>query len=122
MTARALTWLGPLAVAFAIGTMAVGWWAVPALGLAAGLLLPRSARPVATVSLGAALGWGALLIRASRAEGFARLATHLGNLFGAPTAVLVAATILFPMVAAGAAALLASALRQRVVTTMAPPS
>jgi hypothetical protein len=64
------------------------------------------------VPAAAGLAWLALLLRAARADGFATLAAQLDQVLPVRSVALFAATLLFPVVAAAGAALVASALRE----------
>lgn len=110
---RALLWLLLLAAAFALATIGVGWWAVPFVGLLGGFVVPRSLRPVLLVSGGAGLAWLALLLRSARADGFGGLVARLEQLLPVPVVALYAVTLLFPMLVAAGAALVATALTAR---------
>jgi hypothetical protein len=102
-----------LAAGFGLGTEWLGWWGVVAVGFGAGLLLPRSARPVRLVSLAAGLGWAALLARSAVAPGFGPLLGRMEQLLQVPAPVLLGVTLVFPICAAGAAALVAVGLTAR---------
>lgn len=108
-----LRWMLLLGAGFALATAVAGWWAVPLVGLVAGYLLPAAARPLLVVPAGAGLGWAVLLLRAALAEGFTTLAGQLGNLLALSPLALATATLLFPVVTAGAAALVGDALARR---------
>ena len=107
-----------LAVAFALGTAVFGWWAVPVLAAAWGVIAhDRRGAPVAAAAGGFAAWLGLLLWTA--ATGPAReLADKLGALLGAPGAGLVALTLLFPALAAWSAAYVGAAIA-RVVAARA---
>jgi hypothetical protein len=102
-----------LAGGFALATAWLGWWAVPIGGLAGGLLLPRSARPLRLVPLAAGLGWAILLARSAAAPGFGPFVRRLEDLLQTPSAVLIGATLLFPVISAGTAVLVAIGLAAR---------
>ena len=70
-TSRASLRIVLLAIAFALGTWILGWWAVPLLGAAWGLLRRGTPR-FATAFIAAALAGGALLAGcAAQVAGFA---------------------------------------------------
>jgi hypothetical protein len=95
-----------LAAALAVGTFVFGWWTVPVIALAWGLIAGRLPRAAGYAAIAAVLAWGALL--ALDAAG-GRL-FPLGALFGAiahlPGAVFLALTLIFPAVLAWSAAAL----------------
>jgi len=107
-----LYWILVLANAAAFGTLAVGWWAVPVVALAGGAFAPRGSRPILSVPLGAAAGWGALLLRSARAEAFPRLTQLLTKVLPISPAALVVATIGLAVALALGAALVGAALRR----------
>ncbi len=100
-------WLLAAAAAFGYGTLWLGWWVVPVLGLALGRLIPRRFRPVMVVPAAAALGWGLLLVRATLVPAFGALEHRLSALLPASSAALIGATLAFPALLAWGAALLA---------------
>ena len=104
-------WLLSLTLAFALGTLVVGWWAVPFVALIAAFALPAWSRPALLVPAAAGLAWLALLLRAARADGFGVLTAQLDQLLPIESVALFAATLLFPVAAAAGAALVASSLR-----------
>ena len=98
-----------LALALAVGTWTLGWWAVPVIGAAWGVLqrgLPRRGREAA---LAAALGWGGLLAVDAIGGALGRVAGVLGGIFPAPGAALIALTLVFAAALAGLAAYVAGA-------------
>jgi len=107
-----LYWTLVLADAAGFGTMAVGWWAVPVVALAGALFAPRGARPLITIPLGCALGWGALLLRSALAGSFSNLTAILAEILPVRPAALGAATIGLATVLAFGAALLGVAIRR----------
>ncbi len=86
--------LAILAIAFALITVAVGWWAVAVVGVLWGWLAGSGIRYHRTLGAGAAgLAWLAILIAdVLPGEGRALLATVSG-LFSVPAVLLVAATV-----------------------------
>ena len=93
-----------LAAAFALGTLILGWWAVPLLGAIWGLL--RRGRPrFASAFAAAALAWAALLaFDAARApSAMGRLTEVMGGVFTLPGPVLLVLTLLFAALLAGCA-------------------
>jgi hypothetical protein len=88
------------------GTVAGGWWTVPVLAALWVRVLPSDRRPVRTTVLGAALGWLALVVIAALHGPVPALATRFSAVLDLPRWGLLAATILFPALLAGGAALL----------------
>ena len=87
-----------------VGTWTLGWWAVPAIGAAWGLLqrgVPRRGRQAA---IAAALAWAALLAADAGAGALPRVADVLGGVFGVPGALLLLVTLAFAAALAGLAA------------------
>lgn len=111
MIARSLgSWL-LLSLAFALGTWVGGWWAVPLLGGAWGLVQRRSLRRAPLAGLAGAGGWGLLL-------GWQALRGPVGELAGAVGPVLSLSgsqffllTVGFSAVVAWAAAATAGSVR-----------
>jgi hypothetical protein len=108
-----LFWLLAAACGFAFGTLLIGWWAVPVVGLVAGLALPKRAHPLVATPIAAALGWAALWLRATRAEGFTLLLSRLESLLPVSPLGLFGATLAFPLLTALGAALIGHALSSR---------
>jgi hypothetical protein len=100
-----------LLVAFALATIAVGWWAVPVLGGVWGLVATRSTLPALTAAAAAGLSWAALLGWAAFRGPLLGLADKVGAIVGVPAWGLVAVAVAFPALLAGSAAMLVSALR-----------
>lgn len=88
------------------GTVAAGWWTVPLLAAAWVQVLASDRRPVLSTMLGAALGWVALLGLGTRYGPVAAVAWCLSAALELPRWGFLAATIVFPVLLAGAAALL----------------
>jgi hypothetical protein len=99
-----------LLVAFAAGTWAVGWWAVPALALAHGLWRRGRAPGAVFVGLTAGLAWGLLLAAAAATGPVGALAARLATLMGLSAPALYAATIVCPALLAWSAAALGGAV------------
>lgn len=101
-----------LAVALAIGTWLLGWWAVPLLGAAWGVL--QRGRPRFLTAFGAAvLAWALLLALDAVPGSLGRLTTVLGGIFMMPGAVLVVVMLLYAGLLAGCAAQVSGAFAQR---------
>ena len=108
---RILFWFLVLTAAFAFGTLAAGWWAVPVLAALGALVVPRPGRPLVLVPVAAGVAWGLLLLRAGRGSEFATLLERLTGVASAPPAALIAATLAFPLLLAFGAALVVGGLR-----------
>ena len=105
-------WLLVVANGVAVGTVAAGWLAVPIVSLVAAVAAPRGSRPLMAIPAGALLGWGALLARSARAEGFDRLTAAVSGLIPIPLVGLVAATLVFPFLLALGATLIGGLVRR----------
>ncbi len=102
-----------IAIVMTIGTVLVGWLAVPVLGAAYGVLAARQRdrRPGRQAALAAALAWGGYL----GMSGFGgapviSFGVMLGRAMQLPAATPWIATLLFPAVLAGLSAYLAAQL------------
>jgi hypothetical protein len=93
-----------LGVAFAAGTLYVGWWSVPVIALAWGWLVGPARRPATRAAVGAALAWAGFLVHDAVRGPAGRLARTLGALMHLPAVVLVGLTVLFPVILAWSAA------------------
>jgi hypothetical protein len=105
-------WILVLANGTAFATLAAGWWSIPVVSLVGAILAPRRSMPLLSIPIGAALGWGALLLRSARADGFETLTATMVQVLPVPLRGVVAVTIAFPLVLALGAALLGSAFRR----------
>ncbi len=103
-----------LLVAFALVTTLFGWWAVPLVGLVAGVALRDHRWPFLNAGFLAASSWALLLIvstvRGARVPAFA---ASLGGAMGVPGWALYLATLAFPFVLGGGAARLAAHIAGR---------
>ena len=84
-----------LAAAYAAGTLAVGWLALPILGLVWGWLNRLTPGAALTSGVAAGLAWSALLAWTAMSGPLALLASKVGQIIGAPGGLLLAATLLF---------------------------
>jgi hypothetical protein len=100
---RALPSVVLLAAAFAIGTWILGWWAVPLIGAAWGVLQRGRPRFV-TAFAAAALAWALLLAYDAVGGAMGGLTTTLGGIFMMPGALLLLVTLLYGALLAGCAA------------------
>jgi hypothetical protein len=99
-----------LAGAMAAATVAVGWWGVPAVGAAWGILSRRQRGRALTAGLAAMLGWGALLVVAAARGPVGTLSTELGSLFSIKALGVYAITLALPGLLALTAAVVARSL------------
>jgi hypothetical protein len=90
------------AAAVAAATAYFGWWSVPLVAAIAARVFPHA--PVRTAALGGALGWGGLLAWSAWQAPVAPLLHRLGGLLHLPGWGLVALTLIFPTLLAGASA------------------
>ncbi len=103
-----------LTEAFAVGTFAFGWWAVPVLALAWALLV-SSSRPVLFATICATAAWsGVLLLDAARGP-LDVVAQRFGGVTGFPPIALIAVTILFPALLSWTASSVGLAIRRFAV-------
>lgn len=106
---RQLLAVAVLALAMALGTAWVGWWAVPVFGAVWGVTR-YGAYPTVTAAVGAALAWVVLLgitaLRGPAGEASRTLASAMGT----PGWLPLVLTVLFPAALSGAAAALARAI------------
>lgn len=100
-----------LAAAFAIATVALGWWTVPVLGAAWGLAAGSDRRTMLTAGVCAALGWGALLALFALGAPIGDVASKVGAIMKVGGIGLIAVTLVFPALLAASAAGVTSALR-----------
>lgn len=107
MTRHRLLGLIGVAVGAALGTWLIGWWAVLVVALAAGLLLVT---PI-IAGVGCAIAWALLLAAATLGASFGKLSTMLSGVMGLPAVVLIALTVLFPLILGWSAASVGNALR-----------
>ena len=103
-----------LALAMGVGTWVLGWWAVPAIGAAWGLLHRGGAGRGREAAADAAIAWLALLAIDAASGALGRVADVLGGIVRVPGAVLAAATVVFAAALAGLAAYLTGATGSRV--------
>jgi hypothetical protein len=101
-----------LAIAIAIGTWVLGWWAVPLLGAVWGVLQRGRPRFV-TAFAAAAIAWASLLAFDALQGAMGRLAGVLGGVFMLPGAALLVVTVLYAALLAGCAAQVAGVVPTR---------
>lgn len=105
-----LTRLVLLASAFAIATVAIGWWAVPIVAALYAAITTAQRSSALLSGLAAMLGWGALLIVAASRGPVGTLATELAGVLNLKPIGVYAVTIAFPGLLAISAAVVARAL------------
>jgi hypothetical protein len=106
-----------LAVVVALGTVLLGWWAVPLVAAGHGLAFPRAARPGLTAALAAALAWGGYLaVTTLGGSSVAAFGAALARSLQLPGWGLLAATLAFPALLAGPASYLGARLRGRYLS------
>ncbi len=98
-----------LALAIALATP-VGWWLVPLIGFLWGLIAPG--RRLSAVTIAAGLGWGGWLVYDGVAGhgGLGRLGARLGPVLHAPFPLLLAVTLVIPMLLAVSAGYIGAGL------------
>jgi hypothetical protein len=97
-----------LGVAFAAGTLFVGWWSIPIIALVWGWLVGPARRPATRAAAGVLLAWLGFLTADAMSGPLGRLARTLGATMSLPPAVLVVVTLLFAVVLAWSAAIVGS--------------
>jgi hypothetical protein len=110
VTRRVLLQTVLLAVAMALGTAELGWWIVPLLGAAWGLIAAGDGRPPLAAALAAGLGWVVLLVLTASEGPIGVLADRASGVMGVGREVVYLLTLLFPMAVAWGAAVLGEAL------------
>lgn len=109
---RGLLRLALLALAFALGTYAFGWWAVPAVAFAWGAMSGAARRVAVRAGVAAAVAWALLLLVQAllRAPVFS-FGDKLAGAMQVPVWALWTVEVAFPFVVGWSAALLGSVLR-----------
>jgi len=107
-----------VAIALALGTTLAGWWAVPVVALAYGVVMHRTSRPGLTAAVAGALAWGGYLVLASVGGAAIRpFAAALGTSMQLPAWAPLVATLVFPALLAGLAAYLGARVGGRYLTS-----
>lgn len=104
--------LAIVAAATALGSILVGWWAVPMIGAVYGLVPGSSRWPTLLAGAGAGLGWAALLVWTATQGAAVQLSSKVGAILGLPAPGLFGVTVLFAALLAGSAATLTGGLRR----------
>jgi hypothetical protein len=110
---RAVMRVTILLVAFALATLALSWWTIPIIGGLWGLVAAKETWPVTTAAAAAGLSWAVLLAWAAVGSPVFDLGNKVGAVMGLPGWGVFAITLLFPMVLAGSATVLAGSLRPK---------
>ncbi len=100
-----------LGSAFALGTVVIGWWAVPILGATWGLIGPNRKRAPLLAAVSAGWGWVLLLLWNAWQGSLLTLANRAAGVMGMGGASLLGITVAFSLVLAWAAAVVASGMR-----------
>lgn len=111
---RLISWI-VLVVAFGAATLLLGWWTVPVVGGAWGLLVER--RGAWWVAAGAAAIAWAVLLAFSVAGGLGTLIGQLGGSLRLPGLIIAILTLIFPAVLGGSAAELFAVVRTAIVAS-----
>jgi len=101
-----------LSEAFAVTTFGLGWWSVPIVAAAWGVL-SREPRRAEIAALCATIGWATLLALDAVRGKVGVMAVQLGDVMQLHPAMLFVATLLFPALLAWSAATLVPNLRKR---------
>jgi hypothetical protein len=107
---RSLALLLGLVLLIAAGTAFVGWWTVPIVAGVWTLAFPRRGA-VLYAAFAGALAWGALLLQASRSGPIGQLDALLSGVMSLPPRFPLLLTLSYAALLAGAAALIAQAIR-----------
>lgn len=99
-----------LAAAFGLGTWVFGWWAVPAIGAAWGLLARGAPGSALAAGVGALLAWAALLGLTAAGGHLGVLLDRVAPLVSLPGIAVVAVTLLLAALLALLAAAFTGAL------------
>jgi hypothetical protein len=100
-----------LVAAFSLGTAFLGWWSLMPIALLWALMARPGARAGWLAFFSAGAAWGILLAITACRGPLALLADKLSGIMHVPVFVLTLVVILFPMLLAGSAAGLVTALR-----------
>lgn len=99
-----------LALAFAIGTWVLGWWAIPLFSAVAGLVARHAPGQAMAAGVAGAVAWGALLAWSALRGPVWSFASQVGGAIGASGVLLIILTLAFPALLAWLAASLAQTL------------
>jgi hypothetical protein len=98
---------------FFVLTMLFGWWAVPLLGLAWGIVAGKTPKASMIAGTSAMVAWGVLLAWSAITGPVGILATKLGSIAKVPGVVFLALTLLLPFLLAASAAAIPLSLREK---------
>jgi hypothetical protein len=102
-----------LATAFALGTIAFGWWAVPAVAALWGLIAGPGRRNAGTAAIAAAVAWAVLLVApALRGAPTATFVVHLARTMSVPVWALLTAELALPLMMSWSATTLTASVRE----------
>ena len=90
---RSLLRLTLLGTAFALGTVALGWMAVPAVGIFWGFIASVTRRPALTAGAAALLAWAVLLTWTASVGRLPALLERIGGILDVPKSILLIATL-----------------------------
>jgi hypothetical protein len=110
------TCIALVAIGVALGTWTLGWWSVPAIAFAAGLIGCRAG----LVSAGSAGAWLLLLLFDVASGNVSRVAGALAGIMGMPSVALFAVTLVLPALLGWSAASLGDAARALWPTSRQP--
>ena len=109
-----LVFLVLLALLMALGTTLAGWWSVPVIGAAWGVVRALRRGVALDAGIAGALGWALLLLRDAARGPVGVVAAQVGAVMGLGAAGLVVLTLLFPFLLGWAAALVSATLARVV--------
>jgi hypothetical protein len=102
-----------LTVAFAMATLAFGWWVVFVVGAVWAAIVRKSDQPIRVTAGAATAGWVGLLVFTGSAGPVGQLAGLFGLVLPLPMAVLYVPTLVAGGAIASGGALLVSAVQSR---------
>lgn len=102
-----------LGLAMGLATALLGWWMIAVVGAIWGFVASRETWPAMTAAAGAGLAWLALLGWAAVRGPILTLAGQVGAILTVGAAGLLVIALLFPVLLAGSAAVLAGSVKQR---------
>ena len=109
---RSLLRLTLLGTAFTLATVALGWIAVPAVGVLWGLIASATNRPALTAGAAALLAWAILLTWTAFAGPVWALLERMGGILHAPGTILLIATLVLAGVLATLGASVGAGIRR----------
>jgi hypothetical protein len=124
---RSLLRLTLLGTAFALATVALGWMAVPAVGIVWGFIASATRRPALTAGAAALFAWAILLTWTAFVGRLSALLERMGGILDVPGSILLIATLILAGVLAALGALVGAEIRRMflpgaVDCTLAPHS